>query len=103
MVKSLPSDKSPGPNVFITDFIKKCWPIISNGFYALCEAFQQGDICLQSINGSFITLFPKKEGASTVSDFRPISLLNISIKIITKLLANRLQRVITSLIHENKI
>jgi hypothetical protein len=37
-----------------------------------------------------------------VSDFRPISLLNTSIKILTNLLANRLQRVIMELIHQNQ-
>ena len=36
------------------------------------------------------------------SDFRPISLLNCSMKLITKLLANRLQRVITDLVHKNQ-
>jgi hypothetical protein len=37
-----------------------------------------------------------------VGDFRPISLLNNSMKIITKLLANRLQTVMTSLVHKNQ-
>ena len=35
------------------------------------------------------------------SEFRAISLLNTSMKIITKLLANRLQKVIHSIIHKN--
>ena len=35
-------------------------------------------------------------------DFRPISLLNCFIKIITKLLANRLQAVILKLVHQNQ-
>ena len=86
----MPTDKSPGPDGFNTDFIKKAWPIIKEDFYALCSAFNNGDICLQSINGSYITLIPKVDNASTASNYRPISLLNTSMKLITKLLANRL-------------
>lgn len=33
---------------------------------------------------------------------RPVSLLNTSIKIITKLLTNRLQRVIPQIVHDNQ-
>ena len=44
----------------------------------------------------------KKDRPSIVSDYRPISLLNCSIKLITKLLANRLQRRIMELIHLNQ-
>jgi hypothetical protein len=90
IVVALPTDKSPGPDGFNTNFLKKCWPIISQDFYDLCEQFYQGDVCLRSINGSFIVLILKKENAQLVGNFRPISLLNNSMKIITKLLANRL-------------
>jgi hypothetical protein len=102
IVVALPSDKSPGPDGFNTNFIKKCWHIISQDFYDLCEQFYHEDVCLRSINGSFIVLVPKKENPQSVGDFRPISLLNNSMKIITKLLANRLQTVMTSLVHKNQ-
>ena len=42
-------------------------------FYALCFAFQDNSVCLQSINDSYITLIPKIDGAQQVGDFRPIS------------------------------
>jgi hypothetical protein len=45
---------------------------------------------MQSINGSHIVLVPKKDNLLRVGDFRPISLLNSSMKILTKILANRL-------------
>ena len=47
-------------------------------------------------------MIPKKDNPLTVNDFRPISLLNSSIKLITKTLADRLQKVIFQLIHQNQ-
>ena len=102
VVKGLPSDKAPGPDGFNTDFLKKCWPISCEDFYRLCEAFHSGNICLQSINGSLITLIPKKDDALKILDYRPISLLNTLVKIITKLLANRLQLKLLALLHKNQ-
>jgi hypothetical protein len=57
---------------------------------------------LESINGSLITLIPKKDNPRTVNDFRLISLLNYSLKFLTKLLANRLQAVILNVVHANQ-
>lgn len=102
MVKNFPSDKAPGPDGFNTDFIKHCWSIISADFYSLCDVFFSGSLCLQSINSSFITLVPKKDDAARVSNYRPIFLLNSSVKILTKLLANRLQSKLPLLIHKNQ-
>ena len=90
VVKSLPSDKAPEPDGFNSDFVKRCWPVICQDFYNLCNAFFDVDVCLQSINGSLITLVPKLDNAIRVADYRPISLLNTSVKILTKILANRL-------------
>lgn len=78
-IKSLPNDKTPGPDGFNNDFIKSCWHFIKDDFYALCLAFQNDSVCLRSINNSYITLIPKVDGAQKVGDFRPISLLNGSI------------------------
>jgi retron-type reverse transcriptase len=64
--------------------------------------FFNHDMCLQSINGSYITLIPKVENPVKVGNFRPISLLNNSIKLLTKFLANRLQRVILKAVHQNQ-
>jgi hypothetical protein len=102
MVKDLPTDKSLGPDGFNGIFIKKCWSIIKDDFYILFKSFYEGSTDLRCLNGSFITLVPKTSSPSVVNDYRPISLLGGSVKLITKLLANRLQKVISNLIHANQ-
>jgi retron-type reverse transcriptase len=76
--------------------------LVAPDFYKLIEDFYNGNLCMRSINSSYITLVPKTDNPSMVGDFRPISLLNSSFKIITKLLAERLQKVILRLIHKNQ-
>jgi hypothetical protein len=102
VVKLLPNDKSPGPDGFNNEFVKNCWAIISADVKQLIRDFHSGNINLESINSSFITLVPKVDSPSSPGDFRPISLLNCVLKIITKLLANRLQSIILSLVHKNQ-
>lgn len=52
--------------------------------------------------GSLITLTPKKDSPPIVNYYRLISLLNYSIKLLTKLLANRLKSFILKLVHTNQ-
>jgi hypothetical protein len=100
--KDLPNDKSPGPDGFNNEFIKNYWSIIVADMKLLVQDFYDDKIYLESINSSFITLIPKMDHPLKPSDFRPISLLNSVLKIITKLLANRLQKIILKIVHKNQ-
>jgi hypothetical protein len=102
IMKNLPSEKSPGPDGFNSEFMKRCWTTISADFYDICLAFYDHNINIQSINGSYITLIPKNSNPTRVNDYIPISLLNTSIKFINKALADRLQTVILKVIHQNQ-
>jgi mannosylglycoprotein endo-beta-mannosidase len=90
VVKELPNEKSPGLDGFNNEFIKNCWSIIGKDIKEFIKDFYNGNVSLESINSSYITLVPKMDSPSTPNDFRPISLLNSVLKIITKLLANRI-------------
>jgi hypothetical protein len=102
IVSNLPAGKSPGPDGFNTDFMKKCWQIISPKFFELCVGFYDNSIYLQSINGSHIVLIPKKDNPMSINDYMPILLLNSSIKLLTKNIANRLQIIIIRVRHQNQ-
>ncbi|XP_030940056.1 uncharacterized protein LOC115964980 [Quercus lobata] len=56
----------------------------------------------KSLDATFITLIPKKVDAVNVRDFRPTSLVGSIYKIVSKLLANRLRRVISGIISESQ-
>jgi hypothetical protein len=102
VIKQMPADKAPGPDGFNGLFLKRCWDIIKENIYTLCFDFFNGTLDLESINCSFITLVPKVHNPTSANDFRPISLLNCVLKIITKLLADRLQTKIIPMIHTNQ-
>jgi hypothetical protein len=102
VVKHMASDKAPGPDGFNGLFLKKCWSIICQDFYNLAHDFHAGKVSLESLNSSFITLVPKNSSPEGVNDFRPISLTNVCLKVITKMVANRLQDQILRCVHKNQ-
>ena len=54
----------------------------------------------QSLNASFLSLIPKKNNALNIKDFQPISLVGSMYKLLSKVLENRLRRVLDKLISE---
>ena len=49
---------------------------------------------VRNLNSTFLVLIPKKENAVDIKDFRPISLVGGLYKVLAKVLANRLKRVV---------
>ncbi|XP_019198971.1 PREDICTED: uncharacterized protein LOC109192724 [Ipomoea nil] len=56
-----------------------------------------------SLLTAYVTLIPKKEAPESAADFRPITLLNVAFKVISKVLVNRLRPIMCKLIgpHQN--
>jgi hypothetical protein len=54
------------------------------------------------LNSAFLTLIPKSEDADQVKDFHPISLIHSFVKLVAKILANRLAEKLDILIALNQ-
>jgi hypothetical protein len=102
VIKHMPSNKAPEPNGFNGLFLKKCWDIFKKDIYNLCQEFYNGTADIQPLNNAFITLVPKINTPTTVSDFRPFSLINCVTKIIQKILGSRQQHIIP-MVHLNNM
>ena len=53
---------------------------------------------VKSLNTTFLVLVPKKGGANDLCDFRPISLVGGLYKLLAKVLANRLKKVVRKVV-----
>jgi hypothetical protein len=62
IIQELPSNKSLGVlDGFFGDFLKRCWPTVSQQFYKLSQGFYEGNIYMQIINASHIVPVPNIE------------------------------------------
>jgi mannosylglycoprotein endo-beta-mannosidase len=87
-VKSMPANKSPGPDGYSWEFYRACWPVVKGDILAALRAvFVGADQHFGKLNAAFLTLLPKKEGAINLKDFRPISLVHSFAKLVAKILA----------------
>ncbi|MCH87373.1 LINE-1 reverse transcriptase like, partial [Trifolium medium] len=102
VVKNSDGNKCSGPDGFNYAFLKKFWELLKGDIQIMFDQFH-GNSCLpKSLLSYFVTLVPKVNSPSDISDFRPISLLGCLYKLIAKLLAKRLAKVIDSVIAPNQ-
>ncbi|KAL9666219.1 hypothetical protein QQ045_000543 [Rhodiola kirilowii] len=89
------STKAPGPDGFSALFFQENWELVKGDVIWYCLSFlNEGAELNKEINETLITLVPKSRSPSSFDEFRPISLCNVVMKVITKVLANRLKTVL---------
>lgn len=103
-ISAMKTGKSPGIDGFPAEFYRKftdvLTPFLTQVFH---EAFEYG-LLPQSFNQAIISLIPK--GDKDLTDpvnYRPISLINVDCKILSKVLATRLETVLPQIIHQDQV
>ncbi|RVW68028.1 Transposon TX1 uncharacterized 149 kDa protein [Vitis vinifera] len=95
-------DKAPGPDGFTLAFWQSCWEFVKEEIIEMFKEFFEHSSFLKSLNNTFLVLIPKKCGAEDLGDFRPISLLGGLYKLLAKVLANRLKRVVGKVVSNSQ-
>ena len=98
----LNEDKASGPDGFSFAFWQFYWDFVKvevMGFFK--DFFERGKF-VRSLNNTFLVLIPKKGGAEDLSDFRPINLVGSLYKLLAKVLANRLKKVVGKVVSSTK-
>ena len=102
-LESFQNNKSPGNDGIPIEFYKRCWNLICNPFMDCVIASFEKEEMSNSQRQAVITLIEKKgKDRTLLENWRPISLVNTDAKIISKVIANRIKRVLPSIIHHNQ-
>eukprot|EP00253_Pinus_taeda_P036633 PITA_36633 len=94
--------QAPGLDGFIARFYLTCWPTIKKYLLRMIRKSQTYTKIGGSTNPTFLALIPKDKGATDFRRFRPISLCNTSYKLIAKIIANRIKKILPTIIPENQ-
>jgi hypothetical protein len=98
VVKASDGNKSPGPDGFNFAFVKKFWRLMKGEVRIMFDQFHGNATLPKGMLSYFITLIPKVPSPLALGEFRPISLLGCLYKLIAKVLAGRLAKVMNSVV-----
>ncbi|WVZ57425.1 hypothetical protein U9M48_007811 [Paspalum notatum var. saurae] len=90
--------KAPGPDGIPSIFYKRFWALMGEQIKKEVLAVLNGMNMPQRWNETIIVLIPKVRNPEKLKDLRPISLCNVLYKLISKVLANRLKKVLPDVI-----
>ncbi|XP_060190596.1 uncharacterized protein LOC132619837 [Lycium barbarum] len=102
VVFALNGESACGPDGFTGLFFQSAWEIVKLDVVDMAKAFFVGQELPRFITHTNLILIPKKEQVQSFSDLRPISLSYFTNKIISRVLHERLVKLLPGLISEKQ-
>ncbi|CAN0875633.1 Transposon TX1 uncharacterized 149 kDa protein [Linum grandiflorum] len=99
---SMHPDKAPRPDGFNSGFYQKFWPLVGAQISSACRTWLERGELPDQIQEMTIVLLPKGNQPTTMKDWRPISLCNVLYRLVAKVLANRLRKIMPRVVSEEQ-
>nr|XP_025703628.1 uncharacterized protein LOC112805458 [Arachis hypogaea] len=100
IVWSCGSTKVPRPDGFNMVFIKRTWDIIGGEFSETMMQFYRIGYLPKSLNMTRVMLASKVDVPTEIKDFNPISMIESIYKVISKVMVDRIKKVMKNLVVE---
>ena len=101
-LKQMHPQKASGPDGMPPLFFQHFWSISGEEVTKMVLDFLNLGIFPPNFNETHIVLIPKVNDPKIVTDFRPISLCNVVYKIASKAIANRLKKILPTIISDTQ-
>ena len=101
-LKQMHPTKAPRPDGMSPIFFKHYWDIVGPEVVKCVLTALNLGIMPSGLNETHICLIPKVKSPQKITEYRPISLCNVVYKLISKVLANRLKRVLAAVIDDSQ-
>jgi hypothetical protein len=93
---------APGPDGLPAKFYHTYWDIVGKEVITTALNILNNNGDPSPFNATNICLIPKVNNPTQPSDFRPISLCNVTLKLITKTIANKIKTILPDIISTNQ-
>lgn len=90
--------KTLGPDGYQPVFFKRNWELTGTTLHNFAQGVLRGEVIPSEETEALLVLIPKEEKPSSIKGFKSISLCNVCVKVVTKMIVNWLKEVLDDII-----
>ena len=102
-IRKLALGKAPGPDLLGAEFYKEFEDLIVTDYLAMLQEAHEREVLPKAVRDGTIILIYKKGDTRDVRNYRPITLLNLDYKIMSKILVARLSLIMDEIVSPQQL
>ncbi|CAI5480284.1 unnamed protein product [Closterium sp. Yama58-4] len=95
---AMAKNKAPGSDGLPKELFEEHWDVLGKHFMALVESFTESAVLPASTKSAITILLHKKSGRDAVENYRPLTLLSFTYKVLARVVADRMKGVLNEVI-----